>query len=89
MNTSAKSSNTFVPDEQELSDVPTNNADIRPWISIGEAAQLALSKIEHDMQRVDAPKAEALIVRDNLKAARDHLAEAINVIELWAGRGRV
>lgn len=26
------------------------NSDIRPWVSIGEAAQLALSKIAKNMQ---------------------------------------
>jgi hypothetical protein len=67
---------------------PAKNSDIRPWISIGEAAQLALSKIEHDMASIDAPKAEAIQVRDSLKAARDLIDDAINVIELWVDRPR-
>lgn len=29
---------------------PAKNSDIRPWISVGEAAELALSKIIKTMQ---------------------------------------
>jgi len=29
---------------------PAKNSDIRPWISVGEAAHLALSKIAKNMQ---------------------------------------
>lgn len=33
-----------------------NNADIRPWISAGEAAQLALSMIAANMERAKGEK---------------------------------
>ena len=65
---------------------PAKNSDIRPWISIGEAADLAVSKIEHDMASITAPTAEVLQARDTLRAARDRIDQALNVIDLWVHR---
>lgn len=31
-----------------------NNSDIRPWVSIGEAAELALSKMLSDKKKADS-----------------------------------
>jgi hypothetical protein len=33
---------------------PAKNSDIRPWIHIGEAVELALSGLEHSMAKSEA-----------------------------------
>ena len=45
-----------------------------------------MSKIEHDMASITAPTAEVLQARDTLRAARDRIDQALNVIDLWVHR---
>lgn len=63
---------------------PAENSDIRPWFHIGEAADLALSGIEHEMKKAHAELgAVALKARDKVRAAHDAMGEVLNVIKLW------
>jgi hypothetical protein len=66
---------------------PAKNSDIRPWIQLGEIAEVAVSGIEHQMHQAHATLgSEMLAQRDNLRAARDLIDQALNVIDLWASR---
>jgi hypothetical protein len=84
-----------VPEEKprEPMPPPSPNSDIRPdgWWHIGEAAQLAVSRIEHDTKMARAELGAAtLTAHDKLEEAHDQLGKAhaalgeyLNVIRLW------
>jgi hypothetical protein len=65
------------------------NKIVRPFILIGEAGEIALSGVQHNMTKAHAELgAEMLKARDTIRAAHDQMGQVLNVIDLWARRPR-